>query len=109
MASEGHQKDGDGLRSPYLEVEVRLCEVLVQGRGQVLHGGDYDAAGREQSVGRLNRLTMAPESLASTAYGLCAHFLSTTCSHVRCDYEEEGQMAQAPKKISLGETPHCGF
>lgn len=40
----------------YLEVKVRLGEVLVQGGGQVLHRGDYDAAGRGQGLVELTDL-----------------------------------------------------
>lgn len=77
------------FRSSYLKVEVCLCEILVQCRRQVLDCSDYNTAVREQGVGRVKRLTMASYSLASTVYGPCANFLSTTSSRVRCDFKGE--------------------
>lgn len=94
------------FRSSYLKVEVCLCEILVQCRGQVLDCSDYNTAVREQGVGRVKRLTMASYSLASTVYGPCANFLSTTSSRVRCDFKGEREMAQTPQKTHLGEMPH---
>lgn len=42
------------FRGPYLKVKVRLCEILVQGRGQVLDCSDYDAAVRRQGIHRVS-------------------------------------------------------
>ena len=75
------------FRSAYLKVKVSLCEILVQCRGQVLDSSDYNTAVRKQGIGRIRRLTMASDGLVSAVYSLCANFLSTICSHVRCDYK----------------------
>ena len=78
------------FRSSYLKVEVCLCEILVQRRRQVLDSSDYNTAVRGQGVGRVKGLTTASYSLAPVVCGPCASFLSTSSSHVRCDFKGEG-------------------
>jgi hypothetical protein len=71
------------FRSSYLEVKICLCEILVQCRGQVLDSSDYNTAIRKQSIGRIKRLIIISDSLASVVYGPQANYLKTTCSHVK--------------------------
>lgn len=88
------------FRSAYLKVKVSLCEILVQCRGQVLDSSDYNTAVGKQGIGRIKRLTMASDGLASAVYSLCASFLGTTCSHVRCDYKGKRKWYKLYRKNS---------